>query len=83
LEEIMSKPVAPQPHEPTNELVTFTEASRRLGMSTAWWRAQARAGAFKSVKFGKSGAIPKEEWARILSEGVGPLRNATKGNVAA
>jgi hypothetical protein len=61
-------------------LVTFVEASRRHGNSVDWWRRQAKRGAFRTVPFGRSAAIPPDEWARLMREGIGPLPTTARKN---
>jgi hypothetical protein len=59
--------------------VTFAQAARDYGKSISWWRAQAKAGRFRVIKFGGAAAIPPDEMDRIAREGLPPLRWSGSG----
>lgn len=54
-------------------LTTLKQASLKYGFSVSWWAQQAARGAFRTVQFGSSRAIPSDEMERILKEGLPPL----------
>jgi hypothetical protein len=51
----------------------FSECSREYGGSESWWRAQAAAGAVRTIQFGRCRAVPAAELDRIAREGLPPL----------
>jgi hypothetical protein len=62
------------PRRAAGRVHPLNAASGKYGMSVEWWRAQKRIGTIRTVPFGRSCAIPPDEMARILREGLPPLR---------